>query len=101
MNDIHIVRYNVSNYRAWNQFVAKAKNATFLFQRDFMDYHNNRFQDFSLLVYKKNKLIAVLPANALGNEIYSHQGLTYGGLILQKEIKFEKVLAIFEELLKY
>jgi hypothetical protein len=101
MNDINIVRYNVSNYKEWNQFVAKAKNATFLFQRDFMDYHNNRFQDFSLLVYKKNKLIALLPANALGDEIYSHQGLTYGGLILQKEIKFEKVLAIFEELLKY
>ncbi|SFD61619.1 Acetyltransferase (GNAT) domain-containing protein [Algibacter lectus] len=101
MTDINIVRYNVSNYRAWNQFVAKAKNATFLFQRDFMDYHKDRFQDFSLLIYKKNKLVAVLPANTLGDEIYSHQGLTYGGLVFQKEIKFENVFAIFKELLKY
>ena len=101
MNDINIVRYNVSNYRDWNQFVAKAKNATFLFHRDFMDYHKDRFDDCSLLVYKKNKLVAVLPANMLGDEVYSHQGLTYGGLVLQKEIKFETVLSIFKELLKY
>lgn len=101
MNDINIVRYNVSNYGEWNQFVAKAKNATFLFHRDFMDYHKDRFHDFSLLVYKKNKLIAVLPANVLDEGLYSHQGLTYGGLVLKEQIKFDTVLRVFMELLKY
>ena len=49
--------YKVSRYTAedkieWDRFIATAKNATFLFQRDFMDYHQDRFEDFSLMIYK-------------------------------------------------
>lgn len=66
-----------------------------------MEYHSDRFEDFSLLVYKKDKLVAVLPANKHGDEIYSHQGLTYGGVVLSKEVKFEIVVEIFKNLLKY
>lgn len=60
-------------------------NATFLFQRDFMDYHRDRFEDYSLMVYKDNKLVALLPANKVGNAIHSHQGLTYGGLLFDRK----------------
>lgn len=101
MENYKVVRYSSLNYVEWNEFVSKAKNATFLFHRDFMEYHQDRFEDFSLLVYKKHKLVAVLPANKQGDEIYSHQGLTYGGLILQEAIKFDVVLDVFKELLKY
>lgn len=66
-----------------------------------MEYHKDRFEDASLLVYKKNKLVAVLPANKLDNAIYSHQGLTYGGIILLNTIKFESVILIFKALLKF
>lgn len=79
----------------------EAKNATFLFQRDFIDYHSDRFQDHSLLVYKNDKLVAVLPANISNFELYSHQGLTYGGLILSKKTTFEETLQIFESLLSF
>lgn len=69
----------------WNEFVANAKNATFLFHRDFMEYHQDRFDDFSLMVFdEKNKLKAILPANRVGNILYSHQGLTYGGIVFEK-----------------
>ena len=31
------------NYKAdWNNFVDSSKNSTFLFNRDFMDYHSNQ-----------------------------------------------------------
>lgn len=66
-----------------------------------MEYHQDRFEDFSLMVFEKDKLVAVLPANKLENEVYSHQGLTYGGIILRKAIKFDSVLGIFKQLLKY
>ena len=65
--------------------MSKGKNSTFLFQRDFMDYHSDRFMDHSLLVFKDEKLIAVLPGNQVDNTVYSHQGLTYGGLIVHKK----------------
>ena len=48
-----------------------------------MDYHSNRFEDFSILIYKNKSLVGLIPANRSKNTIYSHQGLTYGGLLLE------------------
>jgi hypothetical protein len=66
-----------------------------------MEYHQNQFEDFSLLIFKNDKLIAILPANKVDNAVYSHQGLTYGGLVFSKSIKFEVVLYVFKNLLLY
>ena len=98
--------YSVEIYQpefksVWNAFVSHSKNGTFLFQRDFMEYHQDRFDDFSLMVFKKKKLVAILPANRIGNALHSHQGLTYGGLILSHTIRFESVLNSFLVLLKF
>lgn len=81
--------------------MSKAKNATFLFERAFIDYHKDRFDDYSLLVYKDKKLIAVLPANVVNNELHSHQGLTYGGLVFANSLKFKQVLLVFQAVLKH
>jgi len=59
-----------------------------------MDYHNDRFQDYSLLVYKDEKLVGMLPANISEGVLHSHQGLSYGGLLLQRKVKFNEVLEI-------
>ena len=58
-------RYTAEDAELWNEFVASAKNATFLFHRDFMDYHSDRFTDFSVLVFKDDALYALLPATTL------------------------------------
>jgi hypothetical protein len=85
----------------WDTFIASAKNTSFLFYRDFMEYHADRFTDYSLLIYKKDELLAALPANVKGGKLYSHQGLTYGGLILAKKIKFKAVFELFKEILVF
>ena len=74
--------YTPERKKEWNIFIENAKNSTFLFDRNYMDYHADRFQDFSLMIYRKNKLYALLPANKKNDVLYSHQGLTYGGLIM-------------------
>jgi hypothetical protein len=66
-----------------------------------MDYHKERFNDFSLLIYKKEKLISILPANRVGAEVFSHQGLSYGGLLFSKHIKSEDLIEIFKTILKF
>jgi len=66
-----------------------------------MDYHNDRFDDFSLMIYKNESLMALLPANKVGNNIFSHQGLTYGGLILGSNLKFRDTLIICKSVLKF
>jgi hypothetical protein len=94
-------RYQKSDYANWNSFIGHAKNATFLFHRDFMEYHEDRFEDFSVLIYDTKKLVAVLPANKVANNIFSHQGLTYGGLVYPDKIKGEQVADLLNCLLSF
>jgi hypothetical protein len=96
-----VKQYQGSDYANWNAFISKAKNATFLFHRDFMEYHSDRFQDYSILIFKDDKLIAVLPANRVEETVYSHQGLTYGGLVYSSKINGEVVGDIIESLLSF
>ncbi len=101
MKDYRVTRYATSDYTNWNAFVDQAKNATFLFHRDFMEYHQDRFEDFSLLIFDNNKLVALLPANRVGDTLFSHQGLTYGGLVYNDNLKIGEVGEIFDQLLLY
>jgi hypothetical protein len=66
-----------------------------------MEYHSDRFQDFSLMVYKNDKLLALLPANRVNHVVYSHQGLTYGSLIYTKKLKTTDFIEVFKAILKY
>lgn len=95
---MEIRRYRREDKELWNSFVSKARNATFLFDRNYMDYHADRFDDNSFMFYHKGKLKAVLPANVAGDTLYSHQGLTYGGLLLDKKANVEDVLECFDSL---
>lgn len=65
-----------------------------------MDYHQDRFEDNSYLVFKDAKLYALFPANKENHILYSHQGLTYGGFLLQPDVKFNNILSAFNVLLK-
>jgi hypothetical protein len=101
LKNFTVKKYDAIFYALWNQFVSDAKNATFLFHRDFMEYHCDTFKDHSLLIFdEKEKLIAIFPANEVANVIHSHQGLTYGGLIY-KNIKLNKVIAVLKEIAFY
>ena len=95
---IEIRPYSPQQFGEWNQFVAQSKNATFLIDRRYMDYHQDRFDDCSLMFYLKDKLIAVLPAHRDGDSVYSHRGLSYGGLILSRKISAAQVCQLFSEL---
>jgi hypothetical protein len=98
---INISLYSQDKKRSWNNFVENSKNSTFLLNRDYMDYHSDRFSDYSLMFYDDTNLIAMLPANKDGNTVISHQGLTYGGLILGTKIRIVSVLEIFKSLILF
>ncbi|WP_369752391.1 GNAT family N-acetyltransferase [Flavobacterium sp. WC2409] len=96
-----VKQYLESDYGNWNSFIGQAKNATFLFHRDFMDYHKERFQDNSLVILNGDTWVAVLPANSVGNVVHSHQGLTYGGLVYTEKTILASVIAIFKSVLAF
>ena len=58
---IEIIQYNELHKEEWDAFVKTSKNGTFLFERDYMDYHKERFTDASLMIYNDNRLCALLP----------------------------------------
>ena len=91
------VRYDSSRKEEWNSFVATSKNGTFLFDRNYMDYHSDRFEDCSLMFYREGRLIALLPANFRRGErcVASHSGLTYGGLVMSAEMTAVRALEVF------
>lgn len=91
----------------WNSFNKSAKNSLFMFDRNFMEYHKERFMDNSLLFFdvddqfSKEELCAILPLTKHGNEVISHGGLTYGGFITDYKMKQHRMNECFEVLRKY
>ena len=96
-----IKRYAPTDKERWNSFVKEAKNATFLLDRAYMDYHQDRFADASLLFYKEGRLYALLPAHIANDTLYTHLGLTYGGLVMDYRVTASDTLCLFEELNTY
>lgn len=94
---LRIEKYNTEYKSVWDDFVSSSRNGTFLFYRDYMDYHSDRFGDYSLMFFLKNKLIALLPGNTSDHVFYSHQGLTYGGLILSCDVKTPQTIEILNK----
>lgn len=77
--------YNPSLKNEWDSFVENTANATFLHRRDYMDYHSDRFRDCSVLIRNdKGKIVALLPACFEDKTVYSHKGLTYGGMLVAR-----------------
>lgn len=95
--------YTPAHEAQWNELVARSKNGTFLFDRRFMDYHRDRFSDCSLLFVRDGKTLGALPANYVESEhtVYSHQGLTYGGLILPRDVTAVDVLQMMDAACDY
>lgn len=99
---IEITNYNPKLHNnIWNIFNKDSKNGLFMFDRNYMDYHSDRFKDNSLIFYEDEKPIALLPCNMSQNTLYSHQGLTFGGFIVDENMKQNKMLECFEILKEY
>jgi len=97
-----VKRYTPAQAHLWDAFVQEGKNATFLLERGYMDYHSDRFVDHSLMIFQGQRLLAVLPANQTAERhLQSHGGLTYGGLVLGRYERLVPVLEVFRATLEY
>lgn len=90
--------YDPHDKTAWDDLVMRSAGGTFLFLRDYMEYHASRFTDCSLLFCRKERPIAIFPANRQGDTVISHGGLTYGGIITLPETSTAQILEIFDAL---
>jgi hypothetical protein len=93
---IEVVAYEAGRKREWDEFVADAKNGVFLFRRDYVEYHADRFPDASLMFYEAGRLAALLPATEAGGVLSSHGGLTFGGVVAGEGMKVGLMLEVFD-----
>lgn len=99
---MRVARYTPDDAEAWNDFVSNSRNATFLHNRNYMDYHADRFKDHSLIATDdEGNIIALLPASWSDERLISHRGLTYGGLLLGKRTPLISVMQCFDEIKSY
>lgn len=84
--------YTPEKKEEWDRFIDKnGMNGTFLQSRHFLEYHGEeKFRDCSLMAYKGNALIAVVPAcefqESEGKVFFSHKGSSYGGIVICKNV---------------
>lgn len=91
-----IERYEASASAEWDAVVAGARARHFMFERAYMDYHSDRFTDASLLVLWDDRPIAALPATRHGEEVISHGGLTFGGLLSGPDLTVNRAHAALD-----
>ena len=98
--DIKIVRYNPEYKMLWNNFVDKEKSP-FFFNRDFMEYHGNKFQDHSTILFYKEKPAVIFPTHQYQDSIFSHKGLSFGGFIIDSSFGSEITFRFCRSLMHY
>lgn len=101
LSNLSIIRFSDKYSSSWDEFIKSSSNGTFIHTRKFLNYHLNKFDDHSLIIKDKKKIICLFIANQSKQIIYSHEGLTFGGLIIKRNLKSEYVLVLFQKILDY
>ncbi|SHM14102.1 GNAT family N-acetyltransferase [Hymenobacter psychrotolerans] len=98
---VRVEPYTVAHEAAWDALIAASDNGPFLFQRSFLTYHQDRFQDRSWLVWQGTELVAVFVAATASatdapHTLVAHPGLPYGGLVTVGLPKYTEIEAWLE-----
>ena len=85
---IKVKKFINKNTTIWDNFINCSNNGTLFHYRSFLNYHENiDFEDHSLLFYKDDKLIAVLPAAIKADHFISHPGVSFGSFIYNNKLQ--------------
>lgn len=99
---MRVERFTDAARGLWDDFVRESRTGTFLFLRDYMEYHQDRFEDHSLIFRgERDRPVALLPACRRGEVLESHGGLTYGGVVSSPAMTAEGMLDVFDALLEH
>lgn len=113
---MRIIPFSIGYREAWDSFLSRTRNSSFLLTRSFLDFHAESIADCSLMVYEEDAftddsdhmpgtegLLALFPANWDETErtVYTHQSIFCGGLQMQADVKLNNVLEITQAILSY
>lgn len=96
--DIRIARHADTLASDWATVLAASKNGVFLFDRQYLDYHGDRFVDMSSIAYVDGKPVALMAAafDTDTGTVTSHPGLTFGGVVLRRELRGDVAMSVID-----
>ena len=100
----NLIVYSEKFEAVWDNFILNSQNSTFLHTRKYLNYHKNKFQDASLIIYESDQIIGVFPAAIVRNipfQVISHPGITYGGIIHKGGLTGEKMITAMEMIVTF
>lgn len=97
---VNVFRYTRERRQDWDRLVQQSINGHFQHLRSYMEYHH-LFSDHSLMVEWEGTLVCAMPAHEIGNILYAHQGLTFGGFILYPKLSYSQVYSIVAAILEF
>lgn len=99
--DITVQRYQPQLAAAWEDVLRNARNGIFQFDRGYIEYHGDRFEDMSAVVHADGHPCAVMPAafDPVLQKVVSHPGLTFGGPVLVRDLRGDSALTVIDTLL--
>ncbi len=98
---MQVKKYSPEDSKLWDKFVRESKNGNFHLERGFINYHDDRFADHSLIVFDENEPVALMPGNRIDKNYYSHSGLTYGGFLILPSCRMTQFIGIAEVVFDY
>lgn len=98
---ITVKKYEEKYREFWNNFLEISRTNSFLLSRNFMEYHKEKFNDYSLMVFNNENVVAIFPANLNNDILESHGGLTYGGFIVSRDEYSKSAIEYFTQLIKF
>lgn len=107
MSKIEVKPFTESKSEEWDSFVRDASNGTLFHLQEFLDYHpSERFDERHLMFYYKGQnLVGVLPLAVMEEDgktvARSPYGGSYGGVVVDEDIKFRYSRDIVRSLLDH
>ena len=91
-----ILPYRTELKDVWNATLENSKAPLFIFNRDYMDYHSDRFVDLSAMGVVGDKPAVLFPASIdrSSGEVCVHAGLTFGAPLIDRKIRTPEALEL-------
>ncbi len=100
---MELIDYSDNYETIWETICELSPISTIMHTRKYLSYHNDKFQDFSLII-KQKKNTAILPAASTKlnkDSIISHPGISFGGLIHDGFLKGNISIEAFNLICEY
>ena len=96
------IKLNSNLDKKWNELIFDKNQHSIFLSQKFLSYHKDtRFDNFNIFVFVDKKLFLIIPAVKDKDELFSHSGSTYGGILQFFVLDEKEYNKIYSDLKKF